>query len=56
MGAGAMMRHAEQAEDGKNQDWLPQYVQWEPAAMVGAYERWNAGRPEEVGRAELWRP
>lgn len=51
MGAGAMMRQAEEAEAGAHKDWLPHYQQWEPEAMGGAYERWKNGRPEEVGRA-----
>lgn len=54
MGAGALKRQAEEAEEGANAAWLPHYNDWEPAAMVLAYERWVAsGRPAEVGRA-VW--
>ena len=49
MGAGALVREAEVAADGKNKEWLHHYVEWEADAMRLAYERWiGAGKPDEV--------
>ena len=48
-----MMRQAQEAEGGANEDWLPHYVEWEVDAMKLAHERWKAcGRPAEVARAK----
>ena len=53
MGAGALIRQAQDFDGGANASWIATYGEWCVEAMTLAHERWEAlGRPAEVSRGD----
>ena len=53
MGAGALIRQAQDFDGGANASWIATYGEWCVEAMTLAHERWEAlGKPAEVSRGD----
>ncbi|KAH8065085.1 hypothetical protein JL722_1988 [Aureococcus anophagefferens] len=53
MGAGALIRQAQEFDGGANASWIATYGEWCVEAMTLAHERWEAlGKPAEVSRGD----